>query len=330
MTPVYFFYTQEDYLLDQAVGELLAALAGPEVELETVFLDADELSALALGEALLGGSLVCSRRAVVIKKPYWLSAGGRKAKSAGAAEAVLEAYLADPPAGQFLILTAHEKTAGNRLVKLLESHPAASVSELPPWPPARLKQWIRGRLESGGKRVEEDALQQIAGSGQDMYYIKNLLDKLTLLPEDTVDTALLKPHLDDTDQIKVFKLLDGVLGRKLPEAMAAFRQLLHQGEAPGYIFFMLFRQIYLYGWVKALHEERRSQGEIEKATGQKAFTVKNLLRYVRRFSWAELERFLEELLRTDIDMKSTGKDAVTQIECLLAGWAPAKQRSPRQ
>jgi DNA polymerase-3 subunit delta len=320
--PVYFFYGPEDYLLDQAVEDVIAAArpAGSEENVELVRLDAEGLTPTQLGAELQLGALFASCRIIVFKKPYWLRSDARKVKYAREVEDLLTDYLAEPPAEQILILTAQEKSASNKIAKLLSSHPAVTTQAVAPWPAARMQAWVRAGIEQAGKRIRDDAVQRIVSSGQDQYYIKNLLDKLVLLPETDIDAVLLQDHLDDKTEIKVFKLLDGVFSRNLPAASVAFYRLLRQGEAPAYIAFMLFRQFYYYSWIKALHEQDCSSADIERLTGQKAFTVKSMLRHARRFSWPEIEGFLAALLQLNIDMKSTGKDAQMQLECILARW----------
>jgi DNA polymerase-3 subunit delta len=320
--PVGFFYGAEAYRLDQAVKEAVAAFSAGAEDTEQVMLDADGLSPYALGEMLQFNSLFVARRVVVIKRPYWLSGGTRKIKYLQEVEDLLTGYLADPPPEQLLILTSAEKAPANKIVKLLTGNKAVETREIAPLSPEKLSGWISDYLTAAGKRVRSDVVRRIALSGQDQYYIKNLLDKLALLPEEEIDAALLEPHLDDKTEIKIFKLLDGVFARDLRAAMAALDHLLYQGEAPAYIFFMLFRQVYFYAWCKALQEQGLAVAEIEKITGQKAFTVKNLLNQARRYSWEELDGFLEDMLRLDIEMKSTAKDTLLQLTCLLTAWVP--------
>jgi DNA polymerase-3 subunit delta len=319
--PVYFFCGAEDYLLDQKIAQIIATYRQGDngEEAEITFLDADELNPFQLGEALQFSALFVSRRVVVIKKPYWLKDDAKKVKYAQEIEELLQDYLDSAPPEQVLLLTAGKKSGTNKIAKLLSAHPAVENEEIMPWDTTRVKAWIRDYLADKGQHMQEDALHRIAMSGQGLYYIKNLLDKLALLEVENIDAAFLQEHLDDKTEIKIFKLLDGLLSRNLQETMAAFYHLLHQGEALPYIFFMLFRQFYLYSWVKTLHEQGRPQTEIEKITGQKSFTVKNMLRHTRRFSWPEIESFLGDLLQIDIDMKSTSKDMTMQLECFLIG-----------
>ena len=321
---VYFIYGKEPFLLDTTIAGVVESIENSSPDaVELIRLDADELTPFELGESLQFSALFVTERIIVIKRPYWLTGDKKRAAKAGDDFAtVLTSYLEHPESGQTLILAAEEKQSSNKVIKLLEKSSEVQMIAVAEWTPNQVKDWIRGSLNQHGQKMDEASIHRMVTSGHDLYYLHNLLEKLVLLGWDEIPAEVLVHELEAKSDIKIFKLLDGVLARNPKAAMQAMQTLIKQGEAVPYILFMLFRQWNMFAWVKALQEEGNSPSNIEVLTGQKSFTVKNLLKYSRNFTWEEIEARLQDLLLIDTSMKSTNKDTRLQLECLILKFAP--------
>ena len=316
MEAIYFIWGEENYLIDRQIEALIAEQQREAGETEVVYLDAEELRPAEWARELEYSPLFLLSRIVIMKRPPWLT-GSKRVRDEKQAEEILAAYAAAPPQGQTLILTAPARTASNPIVKNLNKK--ACFIECSKLTPRETEDWLKEEAKKAGCTFENAAIvKRLAGSGQDLYYLLQLVKKLALLAKNgkiTVD--LLENQVEYRQEIKIFRLIDMILERRTEPAIEALHQLLKQGEAEIYILYMINRQFTLYAQIKALSEEGASPAEIEKATGQKSFTVKKMLERARKYRWPEIENGLQLILQTDIDLKSSSRSATLALEVLI-------------
>jgi DNA polymerase-3 subunit delta len=185
-------------------------------------------------------------------------------------------------------------------------------------PAEGLRSWLSKESAARGMALDAPALTALAGSGQDMYYLQNLLDKLSLINfPGSIGIKELEEHLDSRHSIKVFKLTDALLNRNLNESLQAFYQLQEQGEHPLFMLYMISRQLLSLAKVKAYKGMGQSVQEIAGRLGQKDFAVKNMLKKSSNFSQEDIRRLFQRLLETDKSFKSEGKPADILMETLI-------------
>ncbi len=313
----YFIWGEETFLIDQKIKEIHSNIqeeSGEEVEL--LYLDGDELSPPRLLEELEFSPLFSLQRMVVIKRPSWLGKSGRKLSRNEEIRKVLQGYFQRATPGQTLVITANEHNSSNALVKLLDKQ--ATVIECKPANPQYLANWIKEELTARGHKINTAGLGLMVKSGQDMYYLYNLIEKLCLISEDkTIDAKDIEEQISSRDEIKVFKLTNALLDRNLKGSFQAFYQLLEQGEHPVFILFMIVRQFASLGKVKYYQENRTDIKEISRLTGMRDFAVKKMLGQTRNFTWDEIQYLFKQFLDADIRFKSTGQNDKTIMEGLL-------------
>ena len=313
----YFIWGEESFLIDQKIKEIHSKMqeeSGEEVEL--LYLDGDELSPPRLLEELEFSPLFSLQRMVVIKRPFWLGKSGRKLSRNEEILKVIQGYFQRETPGQTLVITAAEHNSSNALVKLLDKK--AKVIECKPANPKHLADWIKAEFTARGSKINTMGLSLMVKSGQDMYYLYNLIEKLSLVSEDkTISEKDIENQISSKDEIKVFKLTNALLDRNLKASFQAFYQLLEQGEHPVFILFMIVRQFNSLGKVKYYQENRTDIIEISRLTGMRDFAVKKLMSQTRNFSWDEIQYLFKQFLDADIRFKSTSQNDKTIMEGLL-------------
>ena len=314
---MYFIWGEEAFLIDQKIKDIHALIqeeSGEEVEL--LYLDGDELSPPRLLEELEFSPLFSLQRIVVIKRPSWLGKSGRKSSRNEEILKVFQDYLQRETPGQTLIITAVEHNSTNALVKLLDKQ--ATVIECKSANPQYLANWIKAEFAARGRKINNTGLSLMVKSGQDMYYLYNLIEKLCLQSEGkTVSDKDIEEQLEGRDEIKVFKLTDALSDRNLKASFQAYYQLLEQGEHSVFILFMIVRQFNLLGKVKYYQENQTDLKEISRLTGMKDFAVKRMMGQTRNFTWDEIRYLFTQFLDADIRFKSTGQNDKTIMEGLL-------------
>lgn len=313
----YFIWGEESFLIDQKIKEIHSKMqeeSGEEVEL--LYLDGDELSPQRLLEELEFSPLFSLQRMVVIKRPSWLGKSGRKLSRNEEILKVLQGYLQRENPGQTLVISAAEHNSSNTLVKLLNKQTA--VIECKSANPQYLANWIKEEFNSRGHKINSAGLSLMVKSGQDMYYLYNLIEKLSLISEGkTISVKDIEEQINSRDEIKVFKLTNALLDKNLKASFQAFYQLLEQGDHPVFILFMIVRQFSSLGKVKYYQENRTDIKEISRLTGMRDFAVKKMLGQARNFTWDEIQYLFKQFLDADIRFKSTGQNEKTIMEGLL-------------
>jgi DNA polymerase-3 subunit delta len=314
---LYFIWGEEAFLIDRKIKEIHSLMqqeSGEETEL--TYLDADELSPRQLLEELEFSPLFALQRMVVIRRPSWLSKSQRKISRHDGILKVMQDYIQRDPGGQTLVITAAEHNGSNPLVKLLDKE--AVVHECKPATPQYLSGWIKDEFNARGRKLDAPALSMMAKSGQDMYYLGNLIDKICLAYQNgTIGIKEIEEQLDSREEIKVFKLTDALLERNTAASFRCFYQLLEQGEHPIFMLYMTARQLLSLGKVKHLQERGADNKEIARLTGMKEFAVRKLLGQARNFTWEEIEVLFKKFLEADIKFKSSGQDEKIVMESLI-------------
>lgn len=314
---LYFIWGEEAFLIDRKIKEIHSLMqqeGGEEAEL--LYLDADELNPRQLLEELEFSPLFALQRMVVIKRPSWLGKSQRKASRNDGVLKVLQDYVQRDPGGQTLVITAAEHNGSNPLVRLLDKE--AIVFECKAATPQYLSGWIKDELAARGRKIDAPALSMMVKSGQDMYYLGNLIDKICLAYQGgTISVQEIEEQLDSRDEIKVFKLTDALLERNAAASFRSFYQLLEQGEHPVFILYMTARQFLSLGKVKHLQGIGADSKEISRLTGMKDFSIRKLLGQARNFTWDEIEDLFKKFLEADIKFKSSGQDEKIIMEGLI-------------
>jgi len=313
---IYLIWGNEPYLIDRKIEEIIIDIKGNEGEPEILYLDADELSAIELMEALDFSSLFFLRRVVVIKNPPWLRKMAPKKGMLDSVYTVLSDYLKRDNSGQILILTSGEYNPNNVIVKLLtEKGRVIHCKELSR---RELLSWVKEEFFSRHSSLEPGVAELLAWSGQDMYYLQNLIEKICLIVKDRpIRKSDVEENLDDKNEIKVFQLTNALLNKDLKASFKAYYQLLNQSGHPIFFLYMIVRQFLILGKVKYYLEKGLGPKEIMNVTGLKGFTVKKMVKSARNFSWEEIESLFAKFLQADVAFKTSGKDEKIILETLI-------------
>lgn len=313
----YYLWGEENYLIDREIARIIEASAASGLdEPEVLRVDTDQMSAMDLGQTLEFSPLFALRRVVIIKDPVWLGKSTRKSRKISESLQVLEDYFLRDHPGQVLIITSSEYNASNPVLKLLVKK--AQVLNLKPLTPVELGKWCQGELDRLGLEMVPAALQRMVNSGQDMYYLQNLMAKLSLLAwKEPLELKVIEEQLDLRQEVKVFKLTDALMNRNLKVALAAFYQLREQGEPHLLLLHMISRQYFSLAKIKFYQMAGYSQASLAKETGLKDFMIRKLADKSSQFSPEEIRSIFAKLLDVDRSLKSEGKDPDLLMEALL-------------
>ncbi|QGU00006.1 hypothetical protein SYNTR_1412 [Candidatus Syntrophocurvum alkaliphilum] len=319
MKPIYFIWGEDVYLLDKAIENKIEDIEKLyEDESEIIYLEADELGPLELAHSLEYSSLFSLHRIVIIKKPWWLNKASRKNKKIDEIYQVLKSYLNKEYQQQALIITALEYNKTNSIAKLINENAQIINCQKPT--KDFLVNWMENDLNTRGKTITPKAAAIIANSKNDMYYIKNLIDKICLINYNKeINYQDIEYELESREEINIFRLTDAIFDRDLNQSITAFNKLILQGSHPVFILYMITRQFVDFSKVKYYKELGFSKEKVEQESGMKSFVIRKMMAKTQTFSWEEIRIVFEELLKTDILLKTTSSDEKLVMETLLVG-----------
>ena len=304
-------------MIDRQIGAIIAELGQQSgAEPEVVVVDADGMSALDLGQILEFSPLFALSRVVIVKRPGWLGKSTRKGRKIEESRQVLEDYFRHDNHGQILIITSSEHNPSNPVTKLLIQQ--AKVVNPKNLTPRELEQWCRNELARRQVEMVPAAISRMVNSGQDMYYLENLIEKLSLTAHnEVIGIKEMDEQLDSKQEIKVFKLTDALLSRNIKPALTAYNQLQEQGEHHLLLLHMISRQFLTLSKIKFYKEMGYPSAKIAEVSGQKDFVVRKMMEKAVLFNRLEIRSIFEKLLAADTSFKSESKDPRILMETLL-------------
>lgn len=316
MANVYLLYGPDNYIINSTIKQKIEELKLEHEQPEVVFIDDDETTLTQLQDTLTYSSLFSFFRIVIIKDPFWLKKTSRKSGRNNEVLEIFKYYFSQDNSQQALIVTTEELNKSNPIIKLFNQK-NAEIIECQSLTKAGLINWITSRLADRGIQANNEVINILADSGQDMYYLENLFEKFSLAKVKTLTKDYLQNELETNYEIKIFKLTDALFARNLKAALNVLHQLIEQGQTAPYFIAMINNQFISFAKVKAAADQGYNRSQIEQVTGLRSFMVRNMLSHVGKFTWSEIWHLFELLLITDIKLKTTSLDKDILMESLI-------------
>ncbi len=311
----YLLYGNEKYLINEKINKIILDLENKNGEKPELLIIDDETSLLELKHHLTYNSLFTSAKVIVIKEPFWLKKKSRKSGQNRHALEVFQEYFAQGVPGQVLIVTTEESNPTNPIIKLFKKN--AETISYESMEEKALKKWLNSKLEEKGLRAEPRALASFLASGQDLYYLDNLLEKFALEGTTNITIQRLQDELEVISSTNIFNLTDALISKNVKRALEVLHHLIKEGTMPYLLIGMINHQFSAFAKVKAAQEKGHNNIQIEKETALHTFVVRKMLKHTRRISWDELWQIFALLLDTDLKIKTTSFDNNILLESLV-------------
>jgi DNA polymerase-3 subunit delta len=191
----------------------------------------------------------------------------------------------------------------------------------------------------GKKLAPALATTLVRATGPDLDRVASEVEKLALYTGSraVIGADDLRVFVPPTPEENVFRLLDAIGERQGQQALRLLEELLAGGEPPWRILMLLARQLRLIGQAKYLLEEGVSLAAVERAPeavlallpeennlpqllARQPFQAGKLTRQARAFSWEQLQRGFDRLVKTDAGAKGWEEgvdDPVLGLELLV-------------
>ena len=296
--PVYLFFGDEEFLIEEAVGLITSRTVDPasrDFNFNTVYCK----GAVAADIVNLAQTLpfMSERRTVIAKEIDALKAADLEE---------LVAYLKDPSPSTCLVLLANQpKYEKKSVITAVESHGAVTrffpllEREIVPW----IESWAKGR----GLSIQRDAAQHVRQTlGNDLQAISNELEKTAVFLKDrkaiTFDDV--KTVVGDFREYTSFDLADAVGRKNREQAFLILSRLIQEGEQPVGLLGALawnFRRLLR---AKSLEAAGSGYEDIKKKLHIIFHQSAAFQEQMGRYSLRELEQAFGSMLAADRALKS--------------------------
>ncbi|MEW6189353.1 MAG: DNA polymerase III subunit delta [Actinomycetota bacterium] len=310
LKPVYLIYGSEKLLLEEALDRLKARFA-KEAPLDFNYMEfrGGEDSTSTMIQAAQTVPFLSDRRLVVVKDADKLSPSE---------VSLLSDYFKNPSEHACLVLVAGKLDKSDRLYKAIEKFGEIHEYKL------RFRKdypnWIKKQFLKKGKVVTKSAAEFLFQTiGQDLSRLANEIEKISLFYDDKkeLDIEDINYVTGKTPGDTIFDLMDFISRRDETHALSALDCLLKGGETITSIFHMIVRQFRLLLKAKVLLERGANERQLMRELELPSFAVERLKQQCRNFSFKQLKRAYELLLKADLDMKSSDKNPRLILETLV-------------
>jgi len=306
--PVYFFHGDETYLTRQAIDTVVERAvdkATADFNYER-FYGAD-MNADGLFTSISTPPMMAPRRVVLVRN---LEKANLKSKE------TLAEYAGNPVASTVLILAAGERIridSRKRSPKWAVSLQKTAATALF-WPlkEPELVRWIVDTAELKGKKIRPQVAYELyARIGDNLARLADELEKLSFFCGERAEI-----ETEDVSRMTgidkggtVFDWVDSLAANETVKSCYLAGYLASHGESAVGSIAAAASHFTKVARIKEMLQAGKPAGEIKKELGLvnwRADSLSDLFRQARQYSVAQLERALELLLKTDLQLKTSG------------------------
>lgn len=316
----YIFFGADDLSRDEALRGLLARVPDAAMaELNTTRLDGRKVTFSELRHACDAMPFLTDRRIVIVTGLLERLKNGPKEMADQ-----LRDYLGALPATARLFLVESDKIDRRlalwKTAQQLAAQNRGVIKEFAAPEKGTLPTWIRQRTQRHGGKIEPRAAEELATYlPDDLRLLDAEIDKLVTYagerPITLHDVHLLVPYAAEAN---IFEMADAIGRRDVRGAVARLQRLIADGEHPLRLLPMISRQVRMLLQLKELSEAGATPNEIREKLGLHPFVIQKTLPQTKNFSFADLERAFEQLLETDVAIKTGQSEPELAIEMLVA------------
>ena len=333
LKPVYLFFGEEDYLIDETIKEAKKIYIDENFEtLNYIVLDGKDVNFDKILNACETLPFMSNKKIVLIKDlPLF-----KNKKEAGEdlgewndpkSKELLIKYIKG--LGDYLCLIFVEKATSikktNSLYKAINK--VGDVVEFKKLRGRDLDNWIEDSFKKYNKKISKSNINYFTqhsfyfDSKQEktLYDLENEIIKISnYLPDkqevtkENMDSLMVKP-LD----MNVFNLLNNISKKNGENAIRLFNEMYISGEPVLFILHMIIRQLRNMLNIKALKEKGYTEGEINNKIGLSKYEYGKVLNQSNNFTILQLEKSLIHCLETDKSIKTSSIDDRLALEILI-------------
>jgi len=299
---VYFFYGEEDFLIDEAVDSLIAEVLPQEsrsFNLDVLY--GNEVDARDVVAHANSFPMTVDRRVVILREYERLED-----------REILQSYVQNPSPTTVLVLVSKKTDAAIRGKTATVEFRRLYDSELPAW--------ITERGSLYGKRISRDASELlIMYVGASLRALGSEIEKIAIYvgEKKTIDGEDVAAVVGISKSYNVFELTKAVGDRDLKRSIEILERMMEFGEYPPMMVAALTKHFMTLLKLAEGRRRKMSESEIAASIRSSPKRVGEYLTQLRQYSPADLEKSFSSLARADEKLKFTGEDPRSVMTVLL-------------
>jgi DNA polymerase-3 subunit delta len=310
ISPLYYFYGDEPYLMERGINRLMGRLVDPtsrDFNLNVYY--GPECKGEEVADTAQTLPMFAEWRVVLVKRGESLST---------AALDQLLAYVQNPSPSSCLIIQGEKIDQRKKFFTEIKKNGVLVECKRPY--ENQLGGFIRSEAGIYAKKIDPAAAEMLVHlAGNNLQELASQIEKVALYIGDrgTIELGDVRNIVSDTKVDNVFELANALGVKDLPTAMRRLQTILRDGEAPLMLLAMITRHFRQIWQVRELVDGKASEQEIAKKTGINPYFLKGMLKQAKNFSPTECRTLFELLLASDLSMKSGGKPTVVIGELVM-------------
>ena len=302
LAPVYSFYGEEDFLIDEAVESLMAEVLPQEsrsFNLDVLY--GNEVNARDVVAHANSFPMGADYRVVILREYDRLDDGE-----------ILQSYVQNPSPTTVLVLISKKADAAIRGKTAAVDFRRLYESELPAW--------ITERGSLNEKRVSREASDLLLMYvGASLRALDNEIEKIAVYVGDrkAIDVEDVAAVVGVSKTHNVFELTKAVGNRDLKRSLEILERMMEFGEYPPLMVAALTKHFMTLLKLTEAKRRKMSEAEIASFTRLPPRRVGEYLDQLRQYSPAALEKSFAPLARADEKLKFTSEDPRSVMTVLL-------------
>ncbi len=227
-------------------------------------------------------------------------------------------YLDDPVPETVLLLTAEKIDARRKFYQILKKN--GKIFEFKKIYENQLPAFVKDLAKSFNVTLTGEGLKLFCKRvGTNLVEVQGELEKLLgyLGDRDIADEKDVAAIVSDTRIESIFDLTDALGEGDVSRAFHLLDRLLAEGQAPLMVLAMMTRHFRQMWKVHELAVQRVPQSEFPKRVGVSPYFLKGLMQQATRFDNRQYRLVFNQLLATDLALKSSGSEPRMHLEKLV-------------
>ncbi len=307
---LYLFLGEEDFFKKEALELLTQKLIPPGLEsfnLNYFDTEGTEIPDLInLASTVPAGS---ERRLVIVKNVEKLKAASKEQ---------LSNFLPKIPKATCLVLLATELSEKDKLYTAISN--SGGIVQFADFKGVSLSKWIAEQFATKKKKIDSGALKFLEETGgNNLNLLSREIEKIVtyagegenIRKEDIEKVAVA------SEKWKVYQLTDQIVQKDTRKALGTLDEILLYGETPSTVNYWISE--HFVGLLRTKSYPKRDWAGLAEYLnlGKRAFMVRKYSEQVRNFSQAQLEKALEYLYQTELDLRSNLSSPQISLEVLI-------------
>jgi DNA polymerase III subunit delta len=306
LAPLYLFYGDESYLIEQAILRLRRRMKGASVNI--FYAGEDSLDRVL--EDWGASSLFATQTLVILKSAERLKAAERE-RLAKAAET--------RDATQPLVVCAHGRVDLRQQFFSLCAKTGFAAEFRPPFV-NQMASWAQRLAREHEVKLSEDAAQLLGDLvGQDLFALATEIAKAAafVFPANEIAVDDVRACVGDVHQYDAFSLADALGQRDRQKALSLLRRVLTNDNEALRILHALVGHFRRLWQVKDLLAGGTPESQIERITSLRGQRLRSLLSQSRLYSTNDLRRFVHTAAALDLTLKSSRSSPAVLFDALV-------------